>query len=115
MSAYVVSNETINCIVNGAIKYWEYKRLSAEQIGQMLFEENARSVNYRYAENEAAPTFEFTEKEYTDEQIIGCIFCWEYQSCETDDFATTSAFELVRDIKNSMLREMHPNRPWGLD
>lgn len=37
MSAYVVSNETINCIVNGMIDNRVISRLDAEKYGQALF------------------------------------------------------------------------------
>lgn len=62
MSAFIVDNEHINAIVNFAFRKMAQQRApfnDPETLGQMLLNENARSVNYRYSEDDVPPVFEW--------------------------------------------------------
>ena len=128
MSAYVVSNETINCLVNGMIDHRVIGRIDAEMVGQMLLDQNQRSVNYRYSESNQAPKFKFERKGdmfggvlidvkavYSDSDIYGCIQCWEYQSCENPGHDTSTAWMYVERLEREIIEKKFPDYPWGLE
>lgn len=120
MSAYIVSNETINCMVNGMIDNRIIGVLSAEEIGQALMDQNQASVNWRYGENEEAPKFRFTRKlpilgeAYTDEQVYGCVRCWKYQACETPDHKESRGWKWASTLEHALVEKKFPDYPWGL-
>lgn len=113
MSAFVVSNEHINALVNFGIgaNYFDpvtkctesITRSTAERVGQILWDENQRSVNYRYHDTEHAPVFKFRPNGYghfmTAVQIIKLCHGLDYQSCETDDWPQTVAHSILRAIE----------------
>ena len=115
MSAYVVENETINCIVNALIDWGFISNLDAVEVGQQLFDENVTSVNYRYKDTDGAPVFRFKEKTYKPLQVFGCVKCWQYQSCEHTDYENGKAWQLT----DKLLAVFPPafkdmDYPWGL-
>jgi hypothetical protein len=112
MSAYIVSNRHIQAILSCANKgerglYYYWKRESIyfsgnlDKIGQILLDENQRSVNYRYDTNEPAPVFKWVPdpKVYTPVEIIKLVNCLDYQSCETDNWEITEAHTILEAIK----------------
>lgn len=123
MSAYIVSNETINCIVNGMLDNNVIGTLSAEEIGQQLLDENYKSVNYRYDEDEEPARFAFKRKGnimivnsgYTDTEVWGCIRCWKYQSCEHPDDERGRVWGYVDSLEYHLMEKAFPDAPWGLD
>lgn len=127
MSAYIVSNETINCIINGMIDNRIIGVLSAEIIGQALLDQNYASVNYRYDEQTKPEKFHFERKDdmfggilidvanaYTDTEIFGCIQCWQYQSCEDPNHRETEAWRYVERLERVLIEKKFPDYPWGL-
>lgn len=113
MSAFIVSNEHINALVNFGLKstYWnpktqwreEINRHTAQEVGQILLDENQRSVNYRYSENDTSPAFKFTvdyDGELTPVQVIKACHCLDYQCCETPDWEQTLAHTILETIKH---------------
>ena len=131
MSAYIVSNETINCIVNGMIDNRVIATMSAQEVGQLLLDQNYRSVNYRYKEDDKPHKFEFERKGvaleiggtpvlysademYTDSQVYGCVSCWKYQSCEDPNHESSWAWKYVRDLEYKLIEKAYPDAPWGL-
>jgi hypothetical protein len=127
MSAYIVSNETINCIVHGMIDNRIIGILSAEEIGQALLDQNYASVNYRYDEQTKPEKFRFERKgdmfggilidvanAYTDTEIYGCIQCWQYQSCEDPNHRETEAWRRVERLEYALVEKKFPDYPWGL-
>ena len=116
MSAFVVSNEHINALVNFGLKstYWDPETecresidlKTAQRVGQILLDENVRSVNYRYSD-ESVPTPVFKFKiggGYTAVQIIKAAHCLDYQSCETPDWEKTLAHSILETIKSKAER-----------
>jgi hypothetical protein len=94
MSAWIVSKDTIDLLTTAtariATKAYEPELL--ERMGQDLWEENHRSVNYRYSENEPTPVY---HREPVAElppaldmtgwhwvTILKTAQCYEYQTCE---------------------------------
>lgn len=115
MSAYVVNNETINCITNGLIEWGFIDISDAVKVGQMLFDENVTSVNYRYREKDFAPVFKFTPKQYEELDYYGCVKCWQYQTCEYDNCEDGEGWKLTDKLLSvypSSFSDM--DYAWGL-
>lgn len=115
MSAFVVSNTHINAIVNFTLvaspafklhgysfqdEYREWP--SPEQLGQILLDENVRSVNARYGEHDEPDTFVFTRtlKPISAVAMLSALDCLEYQSCESYDWVDTLAHCLVEVMRS---------------
>lgn len=129
MSAYVVSHETISVLVKGFEIYGvDYKAENInndlnkkKRIGQSLLDQNYASANIRYSENELnsfiTPEFIYKDLDVDAGMIYGCIQCYEYQACETDDyFESKLHFSLTR-LKDAMLKRYIRNEnlriPYG--
>lgn len=129
MSAYVVSHETISVLVKGFEIYGvDYKAENInndlnkkKRIGQSLLDQNYASANIRYSENELnsfiTPEFIYKDLDVDAGMIYGCIQCYEYQVCETDDyFESKLHFSLMR-LKDAMLKRYIRNEnlkiPYG--
>lgn len=120
MSAYVVSNELIAAIVqrlveSGAPQYFfdgKWQTHTAEKLGQILTNENYRSVNYRYGEKKRPRRFKrVPTREMTPGQILGACNCLDYQSCETENWGQTEAYAILQSVKEVMIRQV-PGYEW---
>lgn len=123
MSAYIVSDETITAIVKGLEKYCRAYGIvyleSPEKLGQILVDENYRSVNERYNEESKPHKFQMKKlEEFNDGILFGCLTQYEYQACETDDYYSTNAGLLIYICMKEMLRKrinsQYGETPWGL-
>ena len=136
MSAYIVENNVINFLIAAAIKYqvyvkvpkidgrnsdYAYKEVNKfepeelDALGQVLLDENYRSVNARYRESDKAEKFVFGRSK-TDRnagfskielaQVFATVANYEYQASETDDFEASEAYSftsrLVRKAGESL-------------
>ena len=134
MSAYIVNNETIHAIVKGFMQYnAEFKAEGYEKpiqviidlqelgngIGQKLLEQNYKSVNYRYSEDTETPTYKYKDVEINEGVLLGCIQCYEYQACETNDYFESDIHESLNGLKMAMLERMIQQKgyeiPWGYE
>ena len=118
MSAYIVGNIHISAMLQAATTrnagycggyYWngEARDFSGhiQEIGQKLVDENYRSVNCRYDEN--APPDIFCNaplRAYTVVEVIKACQCYEYQSCETEDWEETEAYAIVQALGARAIR-----------
>lgn len=130
MSAHLVSEKNIHALVNygsrreyGSIpKYWfgEWKEINPQSAGQILWNENNRSVNFRYDEQEPDPVYTFRPapfQNYTAVQIIKACDCLDYQSCETDDWKNTEAYAILHMIRERAIHALpgYEEAAWGID
>jgi len=72
-----------------------------DEIGQILINENYRSVNYRYGENEQPEQYQYCDAVKTTLspiQIIKACANYVYQACETPDYEETSAIQIIKKI-----------------
>ena len=132
MSAYIVNDKTIHAIVKGFEQYNAdfaaegYTRpiqviidLQALRngIGQILLDQNYKSVNYRYSDELKTPKYNFEDVEINEGILLGCINCYEYQACETDDFFESALYRSLMRLKEAMLERMIADKgqeiPWG--
>lgn len=108
MSAYIVSDETITAIVMGALEFLgnDYE-IDPWGFGQMLVDENYRSVNCRYSEDTKPHKYVWKELKKWDLGICaGCIDCYCYQSCETNDWPHTEASIMMETLRRAMLEKL---------
>lgn len=107
MSAFIVSSDHVAVIVNSGLvdchdpltwyfgnpqRSGKLDHTNAEEIGQMLWEENHRSVNFRYREQ--AETLEYRHVFHVTRpgiEALKLIHSYEYQSCEHDGWESSEA------------------------
>ena len=120
MSAYIVNDKTVSVIVkafeiynithysNDCNEFIEKKR---QAIGQRLVDQNYRSVNCRYREYDPPHKFAFTDinlmvnGKLDTGLIVGCIDCYNYQACETDDYWQSHIYHSLRWLKDTILNQ----------
>ena len=130
MSAYVVDNKTISALAK-AFERWEVKYKAENyintntssvfidvgklihDIGQSLLDQNYKSVNYRYNEDTPTPNFKFEDVEIDEGIVYGCIRCYNYQACETDDYYESEIYKSLERLKAKMLERLI--RKCGMD
>ena len=138
MSAFMVSDAHIDALVTFAVRHQVSYRVNgsridvtknnAEEIGQMLVDENYRSLNARYSERTEeyfgkAPTYRLkitralAVPELEPVVILKQCDCYAYQACETDDWEKTTAFEIIKSIKGAAVSALpgYDAAPWGID
>ena len=132
MSAYIVNDKTIHAIVKGFEMYKaEYRAKGYKEpiqiiidlqeirngIGQSLLNQNYKSVNFRYNKNDETPIYNYEDVEINEGILLGCIDCYIYQACETDDFFESELYKSLVNLKNAMLEKMINAKgyeiPWG--
>ena len=108
MSAYQVSNDTIDYLVT-ASRLWrlasdgylpsDARNLTDSELGQILIDENVRSVNARYNEQKSADGYVYKPvnlDSVSAVNVLKSVQCLNYQSCETDDWETTPAHAICQ-------------------
>ena len=131
MSAWIVSKKHIDVLVTWAIdNHVAIKHngiteevLDADRVGQALWDENFRSVNYRYNESEKAPEYHFERNVQNLVTVWKSVRCFDYQTCECDDYKTTFAHAFVEAITRwltecglpSVESPEYDAAPWGID
>ncbi|EYT56589.1 hypothetical protein H490_0101650 [Leucobacter sp. UCD-THU] len=137
MSAYLVSIHHIRALVNAGLATpangwgplsWSAGAGSnvrmtltpetAERTGAMLLAENMRSVNYRYDEDEIETVYTHgPSSRRSPTEILKAIACYEYQTCESVDWAETEAHDFCRQLRIEMIHSLlgYADIPWGID
>jgi hypothetical protein len=93
-----------------------------QAIGQVLVDENYRSVNARYRGEYGQP-HKFVmnmgfkhHRKMSAVEVLALCNCYDYQACESDDYETTKAHGLTDYIRHIAIRELpgYDDAPWGL-
>jgi len=122
MSAWIVSKSHIDALVH-ALGRREMLPGHPDLVGQMLWEENHRSVNARYGESTLCPPYSFTQPpvDWTPSQLLHHIGCYDYQSCEHGAWEDSLSFKLMEDLSGALEREGgdrdkidRETTPWGI-
>jgi hypothetical protein len=137
MSAFLVSEAHIDVLIDAAKQfagrgsdrlrwYWgnQWRELvpgeNETAVGRMLLAENARSVGHRYREAQSPAALTYTYRrsgrlDYTIAEANKTVACYNYQTCEPDDYEKTEAFAFVQALKDALLRSvgMPDATPWG--
>ncbi len=98
---------------------------TAGRVGAMLWDQNMRSVNFRYAEAELEKPYLFAEIEWVGAPgrgidplvVLKAISGYEYQACETPDWRWTEAFaycESLRDVAIDALPGYRDAAGWAI-
>lgn len=76
--------------------------ISYRAIGDILKQENVKSVNYLHRENNVLP-FNYEDIPQKDiltpVQLFGLLDCLEYQSCEHPGFKDSQAFAIINRLR----------------
>jgi hypothetical protein len=147
MSAYVVDKAHISAMLRAAqalamrdrtVFMWyteqkgelQLKRLTtenADQVGQMLLDENIKSVMYRYEDSEVTDLPGRTNAEYlvpfkyrmmgrtpTPVEALKLCHGFEYQACEHPGWRTSEAHAFVESLIGSASRHVpgYDDAPW---
>ncbi len=141
MSAFVVDKAHINALVNAGLGLarrnpltWyhneEHHRLNdgnADQVGQMLLDENIKSVGHRYEHCEVTALPGRVDAEYLIPfkhklsynplpavTMFSLINCYRYQCCETDEWETSEAFAFCHQLEGQLIRNLpgYDDAPW---
>lgn len=147
MSAFVVDRNHIEFLVASALNLCELNRSNAfrwrangapyqlapgdqeaaDRVGQMLWDENIRSVLHRYPGDtrETMPgpcdeTFEYRHDfgkvwPFKAAEVFKACHCWEYQTCETPDHEQTDAWAFVQALQRAAASHVpgYEAAPWG--
>lgn len=111
MSAWIVSKGHIDALVQGLVVEGLVEMSNAKQIGQMLWDENHASINYRYSEDSSAPEYEpeMIEAQLNDAILARQIACYGYQSCEHPEWETSEAYRLVSTLEGVLTLRNAPD------
>lgn len=120
MSAFIVEDDHIDFLVSYATGGGPYRASSEspQKLGQMLVDQNWRSVNFRYRENDPAPTYRYVPftAPIRPVDVIKACDCYDYQACETEDYEETAAARLIKAIRSKAIRAALPaleSAKWG--
>ena len=137
MSAFIVSKGVIDAIVKaglelggrgGPLTWYAFDAIgnetargrleytNADEVGQMLWDENHRSVDFRYNEVNERPVYTYSRMLGYAEvkhipRILGLLGCYEYQACEADDWRFTEAHAFCETFKAQLIGRL-PGYDW---
>ena len=124
MSAYVVEDYTINAMIGFYVsgRYNQCTVNEAKKMAQTLINENYRSVNYHYRENQNPHKTNYQEKwalcsdRFGAAQILKLCDCYDYQACETDNYYQSEAANIVQKIRGYAIHRLpgYDKAEWGL-
>ncbi len=109
MSAFIVSHNHINAIVSFARRHQVVNIAGNEQAAaELLLSENTRSVNHRYQED--APVglivYDCQAPKLSPVEAIKACNSLGYQSCESEDWESTQACQLLRSITSAAVMDL---------
>ena len=110
MSAFIVPDYHLDCLVSWAVAHRVEifpRGATPLSVAQELYEENCRSVDYRYTEvNERS--YRFTSRpeaaRLSPVQVLKACDCLEYQSCEHPGWTDSRAVDILYRIRGTAIR-----------
>jgi hypothetical protein len=128
MSAFLCSEEHLNLIVNS-----NWVLGSREDRFFLLLRENIRSLEARYPGSDFSPcewgagavryAYKYAVPDLTIRgltKVIKACDCYDYQSCEADDYYSTPAARFVHAVRGQCVASggeeegpMYDSLPWG--
>lgn len=134
MSAWLVSKRHIDLIVSASIAFKAIKSSAADVIGDMLYQENAKSLRYRYGDAEEFWEFPKPNSYHYEplvsedpDYIFKQLSCYNYQACEHPEWETSNSCALVAKLREQIAlsvgtdcdgmfkRPGFETAPWGVD
>lgn len=101
-------------------------KVGPDFLGQLLVDENVRSVSYRYdgLDDLPGPVTEYWRNPYdyedplytlTPGEVFAAIDCLDYQSCEHDEWRKSEAFAFLETLRNAYCRKLSGDAPLSFD
>lgn len=123
MSAWIVSKRHIDALVTGIVgqEVGRAPNLTADEIGQVLWAENHKSVNYRYNEDTPVPVYTWERVEIDASSLLKQLHCYAYQSCEHLGWSESSTKKWIDNLANVLDADgvgrlaAYNSAPWGID
>lgn len=129
-AAFTLSNKHISAMLNATFtlrnlnQYYfdgKWKTINFSESGQVLLDQNIRSVNTRYGKNESSKfSYIGGSPRLAPAQLIRACDCYAYQSMETEDWEKTEAhaiYNTIREAAISALVDAHheADNIWDID
>ncbi|WNV83120.1 hypothetical protein [Umezawaea sp. Da 62-37] len=111
MSAWIVSSGHIDVLVNALAQYGvvssDLGAVGFRELGQKLWRENHRSVNYRYSEETPTPRYQLRTTEATLDPVVvlKALSCFDHQSCEHPSWPDSETHGLLSALHNAILTQ----------
>ena len=85
----------------------------------MIWNENKRSVDYRYDEANDREVYRFPPTKHFNTEpvrVLKLIDCYEYQSCEHPEWASSEAHSFCNSLRGAMIHMLpgYDDAPWGI-
>lgn len=135
MSAFIVDKAHIDTLVQAGLAYgrrytlaWyhdhepeagasrtrtntrhELSRQTADRVGAMLWNTNRASVDYRYEEANDREVYRYRHNSrlpMAPVAVLKAIDCYEYQSCEHPEWASSEAHAFCSVLRKAMIRAL---------
>lgn len=117
MSAFIVSKKHIDVLITSLKtaqnRFTIFHQQNAinfdtlDEIGQILVNQNYESVNFRYNENAVPYKYEHKAVSLPEiVQILKLCDCYDYESCETDDYEQTLACNIINTIRINLISKL---------
>ncbi len=102
MSAYIVANGHIDILVAAAQQYGTLGDQDPQAAGQMLWDENFASVNFRYSDAQPVEAYELhtTDKALHPVVVLKALGAYEYQSDQREDWETSAPHAFITRIQS---------------
>jgi hypothetical protein len=90
-----------------------------DEIGTMLIEANAASVNHLYAESTTAPAYRFQQprhRSWSIPQLLNAIHGYEYQCIDHPGWEHTEAHAFLRELERNLITDLpgYHDGPWTI-
>ena len=115
MSAFIVTKKHIDVLVCALDKYevnCHSVQHTASAIGQALWRENYKSVNYRYGSSEECPTYRYKKTKAIEAigndtwAVYSLLRSYDYQTCEHPTWLSSPVRQWVYDLKGKVAADL---------
>lgn len=95
------------CWYDGAQRYHRHDPAIHEWVGQMLWDQNARSVSHGHAAADIRPYVNRPpRRDYLPVEVLKALQSYEYQSCETEDWEQTDAYHYCEALRHYLINRL---------
>ena len=139
MSAYIVDHEHIHVLIWAASKpiappnapmRWLYDNptranqiepdgSNRDEIGQMLLDENAASINHLYSDTAAAGDYHYQRPQHTEwstAELLNALHAYTYQACEHPGWERSQAKAFCDELQLRLICTLpgYDDGPWTI-
>ncbi|OGT35667.1 MAG: hypothetical protein A3F11_07110 [Gammaproteobacteria bacterium RIFCSPHIGHO2_12_FULL_37_14] len=136
MSAYILDKKSFDALVYAATdgycdRYTPKRKfvfahrnirveLTENELGQLLVDQNYESFNYRYSKSQKPYLYKYEYdsvfETFKPVDFFKLCDCYEYQSCETNEYANSVADRAIFSLRKQLIRALpgYEDAAWGL-